>query len=193
VTRRDGTRLHLTTRVLETTMLDLLPITTPSRTLLDLAAVVAPHALKQADLLELCDLRALDAVVAAHPRHPGRKRLATALADARGAELTLTLMLSDLEDRFRALCDARGLPRPAVNARPLGYRVDFLWPAARLVVETDGWASHRTRAAFEEDRVRDQALGVAGFRVLRFTHRQVVDRPAEVAATIATLTAGRAR
>jgi hypothetical protein len=191
-TRRAGTRLHLTTRPVEATVLELLPITTPARTLLDLAGGVAPHqveaALKQAEILGLFDLRALDAVLAAHPRHPGRKRLAAVLDRARRVELTLTF--SELEDRFRALCDAHELPRPAVNARPLGFRVDFLWPAARLVVETDGWGAHRTRAAFEDDRARDQALSVAGFRVVRFTHRQIADGPAQVAATLGALLIG---
>jgi hypothetical protein len=189
LSQRAGTRLRRTGRPLETTRLGLLPVTTPSRTLLDLAAVVPPHgveaALKQADLLELFDLRALEAVAAAHPRHRGRKVLARLLAEARASELTLTL--SELEDRFRALCDAHGLPRPAVNARPLGFRVDFLWPAVRLVVEVDGWRAHRTRAAFEADRARDQALTAAGFRVMRFTYRQVTGEPDAVAATLAAV------
>lgn len=198
-TRRDGTRLHLSTRPVETTRRGLLPITTPARTLLDLAGVVSPHhveaAVKQAEILELFDLVALRAVLAAHPRHPGRRTLAAVLDAARRRGLTLTL--SELEIRFRALCDQAGLPQPAVNARPLGFRVDFLWPTARLVVETDGWASHRTRAAFEEDRARDQALSAAGYRVLRFTHRQLADGPRAVAATLGALLpeprAGRAR
>jgi hypothetical protein len=189
---RAGTRLHLTTRALEVTRLDLLPITTPARTILDLAGVLAPRqveaALKQADVLELFDLKALRAVAAAHPRHPGRKVLAGLLDEA--ARRGLTLTLSELEIRFRALCDAHRLPHPAVNARPLGFRVDFLWTAARLVVETDGWGSHRTRAAFEEDRARDQALAVAGYRTVRFTHRQLVDGPDAVAATLSALLAG---
>jgi hypothetical protein len=183
---RNGTRRHLTSRPLETTQLGLLPITTPARTLLDLAGVVPRHAveaaLKQADVLGLYDRDALEAVVATHPRHPGRKRLA-ALLDV--AELAVTL--SELEDRFRALCDEHALPRPATNARPLGFRVDFYWPHARVVAETDGWRFHRTRSAFEADRARDQDLTAAGFRVLRFTHRQVVDGPGDVAATLAAL------
>jgi hypothetical protein len=189
--QRAGTRLHLTTGSLEVTTIDLLPITTPARTILDLAGVLAPHhveaALKQADLLDLFDLGALRAVVAAHPRHPGRRPLAELLEAA--ARRGLTLTLSELEIHFRALCDAHGLPHPAVNARPLGFRVDFLWTDARLVVETDGWGSHRTRAAFEEDRARDQALAVAGYRTVRFTHRQIVDDPAGVAATLSALLA----
>ncbi|MEA2218555.1 MAG: hypothetical protein QOJ35_1181 [Solirubrobacteraceae bacterium] len=64
------------------------------------------------------------------------------------------------------MCDAAGLPRPEVNAwlpmSPTGYEADFLWRAARLVVETDGRAVHRTRRAFEHDRRRDQRLILAG-------------------------------
>jgi hypothetical protein len=120
-------------------------------------------------------------VLDAHPRHPGRRPLATALA------ATPPETLSDLEDRFLALCAHHGLPRPAVNARPLGFRVDFLWPDRRLVAETDGWRHHRTRAAFETDRARDQELAAAGFVVLRFTHRQIASDPAGVAAKLSTL------
>lgn len=188
---RAGTRLQRTRRPIESTHIGLLPVTTPARTILDLAGILAPHhveaALKQADLLELFDLAALRAAVAAHPRHPGRRTL-TGLLDEAGRR-GLTLTLSELEIHFRALCDAHRLPYPAVNARPLGFRVDFLWPNARLVVETDGWDSHRTRAAFEQDRARDQALAVAGYRTVRFTHRQVADDPDAVAATLSALIA----
>lgn len=188
VSPRDGTRPHLTTKPVETTTLGLLPITTPARTLLDVAAVVAPQqlgaALKQAEVLGLFDGRALREVLGAHRRHPGRAKLAAAL------ERDLPLTLSDLEDRFLALCDDHALRRPAVNARPLGFRVDFLWPARRLVVETDGWQYHRTRAAFEADRARDQALTAAGYIVLRFTHRQLTEAPMDVVAKVSALLIG---
>jgi Transcriptional regulator, AbiEi antitoxin/Protein of unknown function (DUF559) len=184
-TRRDGTLLHLTSRPLETARLGLLPVTAPARTLLDLASVLPRHqvaaALRQAEVLGVFDLRALTDVVAGHPRHPGRKLLEALLSDEQ------PLTLSELEDRFVALCEDHGLPRPAANARPLGFRVDFLWPRARVVAETDGWRFHRTRAAFEADRERDQTLTAAGYRVVRFTHRQVTERPAAVAAKLAAL------
>jgi very-short-patch-repair endonuclease len=188
ITARAGTRPHLTTRPVETTSLGLLPITTPARTLLDLAAVVPAHqldaALKQAEVLGLFDLRTFAAVLEAHPRRPGRRALAAALAR------DLPQTLSDLEDRFLALCDAHALPRPAVNARPLGFRVDFLWPQRRLVVEADGWRYHRTRAAFESDRARDQALAAAGYVVVRFTHRQITEAPADLVAKVSALLIG---
>jgi hypothetical protein len=99
----------------------------------------------------------------------------------------LALTLSELEERFRGLCADHALPEPEVNARPLGFRVDFFWAAAGLVVETDGWQTHRTRAAFEEDRARDQALSLAGLRTVRFTYRQIVDGPEDVAAKLRSL------
>jgi very-short-patch-repair endonuclease len=48
------------------------------------------------------------------------------------------------------------------------------------VVELDGFAFHRTRAAFERDRARDAALQLAGFRVLRITHKRLLDEPSVI-------------
>ena len=61
------------------------------------------------------------------------------------------------------------------------------WPDQRLVVELDGHDSHRTRAAFERDRERDTTLQLAGYRVLRITHRRVESEPAEVLAAVRSL------
>ena len=94
---------------------------------------------------------------------------------------------SELEERFLALVAASDLPRPLVNASVAGYEVDFFWAERRLVVETDGAAFHRTAGAFEEDRRRDATLQIAGYRVVRFTWRQVVNDPGGVAATLKEL------
>jgi very-short-patch-repair endonuclease len=67
-----------------------------------------------------------------------------------------------------------------VNERIGVYTVDFLWPNARLVVETDGWQAHSGRQAFEDDRARDAHLRTHGYEVLRFTWRQLEDDPASV-------------
>jgi very-short-patch-repair endonuclease len=37
-----------------------------------------------------------------------------------------------------ALCCRHSLSQPAVNTTVDGYEVDFAWPDARLIVETDG-------------------------------------------------------
>jgi hypothetical protein len=83
---------------------------------------------------------------------------------------------SPLEAAFLELCPTE----PIVNGTVAGLEVDFHWPQARLVVETDGHEHHGTRAAFERDRARDQALVAAGWTVLRFTYRQVLEEPARV-------------
>ena len=83
-----------------------------------------------------------------------------------------------------ALCRGAGLPAPRVNGRVGDPEVDFLWPANQLVVETDGFQAHRSRAAFERDRARDVVLESAGYRVRRFTHRQLTEQAGWVVAAI---------
>ena len=79
---------------------------------------------------------------------------------------------------FLALCDAATTsPSPETNDHVDGYEVDFVWPAERLIAELDGAAAHRTRRAFEEDRIRDAELTAAGYRVMRFTHRRLEREP----------------
>lgn len=94
----------------------------------------------------------------------------------------------ELERRFLLLCRSSGLPAPLVNASiPIEGREfvpDFFWPAQRLIAETDGFETHGTRQAFEDDRRRDQLLDAAGYRTLRFTWRQLRDEPERVAATL---------
>jgi very-short-patch-repair endonuclease len=76
---------------------------------------------------------------------------------------------------------------PAVNVPLIGYEVDCLWPAARLVVELDGYGSHRLRRTFEADRIRDAELQLAGYRVLRITDRRMRQRPESVTAAVREL------
>ena len=87
---------------------------------------------------------------------------------------------SELERRFLRFCHRNRLALPLVNERIGPYSVDFLWPQARLVVETDGWQAHRGRQAFEDDRARDAELRSRGYEVLRFTWRQLENDPAAV-------------
>ena len=68
-----------------------------------------------------------------------------------------------------------------------GYEVDFVWPEVTLIVETDGWSAHGRRSAFERDRVRDAALQVAGWRVIRLTWRRLSEEPELVARQLAHL------
>ena len=58
-----------------------------------------------------------------------------------------------------------------------GFVVDFYWPSSRLVVELDGYAFHRSRRSFEDDRAKDVQLQLAGCRVLRLTDRRLRTQP----------------
>jgi hypothetical protein len=98
------------------------------------------------------------------------------VAERLGEDVTPEGPKSPLEAAFLKLCD----DPPVVNGIVEGFEVDFHWPDAQLVVETDGHEHHRTRAAFERDRARDQALTAAGWTVVRFTYRQVLEEPARV-------------
>lgn len=166
-------------------------VTTPARTLLDVAAVepraVVEREVEAMERLGLFDLTAIERLLEDHPGRRGTPTLRAAAAAWRGPDVTR----SELERIFLALCREHGLPRPLVNTLVLGFEVDFHWPAHRLIVETDGLSFHATRAAVERDHARDAALMAAGFVVVRFTYRQVVDEPARTARTVAQLLRGR--
>jgi very-short-patch-repair endonuclease len=151
-----------------------IPITSVPRTLLDLAGAVRSdrleRALAQAQRLQLYDHATITDVLARANGHRGKGALAA--ATAREPQLTR----SDWESRLLKLVRDAALPEPATNLLLTApdhprLEVDFCWPSHRLVVETDGWESHRTRAAFEADRRRDAALQTGGYRVVRFTWR----------------------
>ena len=80
---------------------------------------------------------------------------------------------SELERAFLGLIREDGLPEPQTNVMVAGYLVDMWWPAERLVVELDGYQFHKSRKQFEEDRLKDVKLLLAGCRVLRVTQRRI--------------------
>jgi very-short-patch-repair endonuclease len=71
-----------------------------------------------------------------------------------------------------------------VNAHVGVHQVDFHWPPHRLIVETDGRATHDTPHQFEEDRRRDLELTLAGWHVIRVSWRQVINQSGRVAALL---------
>lgn len=165
-----------------TTQPDGLRLTTPTRTLIDLAAILTRHRLERvchrAEMLRLLDTTALGATRS----RPGAANLRAALTTLAGHDPDITR--SDLEERFLALVAHAGLPRPRVNARVNGYEVDFWWPEHRLVVEVDGAGAHLTPTAFQADRGRTNALTLDGVTVLRFTYADVTARRRHVATQV---------
>jgi very-short-patch-repair endonuclease len=170
LSKRDRIVLHRSSTLIarHCTLHDGIPVTTPVRTLADLRPLLTPAqfaaALREAEFLRL----PMD-------DEPDSDRART-----------------DLEQAMRALCRRHRLPRPEVNVKIERFEVDFLWRDQRLIVEVDGWESHRTRSAFEEDRARDARLAVLGYEVVRFTWRQVTEDARAVAQTIRTLLRARA-
>jgi very-short-patch-repair endonuclease len=186
---RPGIRAHRspTTRA-DVTVERGVPVTTPARTLVDLADVVPYETLRAiADHGVRLDARAVRRAQARAPNRRGRGALARLLGDD-GAELRTR---SALERRLRRLARDSGLPAPRVNHRVEGRERDFAWPGARLVVEVDGHAFHAARGAREADHDRDAELVLAGWRVLRLTHAQVFGEPAAVSARLAQAFYGR--
>jgi very-short-patch-repair endonuclease len=183
----DRTRIRLhrvgTLRAWECTLTEEIPTTTVARTLLDLSPQLRPRAMEdaiaQANRLDLFDLLAVRRCLAAHPRQhgaPALRRLLDALEGVGAADLRSTLEVLLLQ-----LADDHDLPEPAANAQVEGFTVDFYWPASKLIVEADSYTYHAMPSAFERDRERDQQLILAGYTVVRFTHRQVTRKRKAVA------------
>jgi very-short-patch-repair endonuclease len=167
-----------------------IPVTTPARTLLDLAEVISEQqlerAINEAEVRRLTSPLPLGALVARHPTRRGTGAIRRILEDDKLGE---TITRSELEERFLALVDAHNLPRPRMN-EPLGpYQPDAAWHDARLIVELDSYPIHTTRRAFESDRKRDRELQAAGYRVVRITWRQLEDEPRAIAEELSALLA----
>jgi hypothetical protein len=190
-TKRPGLRVHRprTLRPAEVTKQDGLRVTTVARTILDLAAVRhvrLERLLDQAEILELTDYPALQAIAQAHPGHPGAGRLQRLLATY---EAGATLERSDLERLFPAMCKAAGLPAPLAQPRARRERGGLPLRRAAPDLEIDSWRYHKTRRAFDADRARDALHLQSGYRTVRFTDRRLEHEPATIAATLRSLLA----
>lgn len=190
---RPGVKLHevKTLGPRDTQVLSGIPITSPARTFLDIAADLELRALErgldEAIVRHLVTRHAVLRMVQANSGRPGCGRL-RALADpARQTSMTR----SEAEERFLMLVRRAGLPVPAANARLGRYEVDFLWRRERLVVEIDGFAFHSSRAALERDHRRDAELQAAGYMVIRTSWRELTHEPARVLAQLAAALALR--
>jgi predicted transcriptional regulator of viral defense system len=176
------------------TIVEGVPTTSAARTLLDLAARLdrrgLEKALDQSEILELFDLTALTDVIARNPTAPGAGTLRSTLAEHYPGS---TPTRSELEERFLPIVRGAGLPLPELNVDVVlpdggpAIKADALWRAQRLIVELDGRGTHGTRQAFERDRYRDQRAVVGGWRVIRFTWRQLTREAERIAVLLASL------
>jgi hypothetical protein len=191
--------LHPGLRIHRTTRLDLddrtrhhgIPITSPARTLLDLAATLdhgpLRAATRRAQSLHRVNVRQLADALARHERRRGTARLAEIIAT--GPAPTR----SELEDVVLDLILRGGHVHPDVNVPYVvaGRKTvpDFRWAEQRLVLEADSAAWHDNQLAREDDVERQALLEAHGERVLRVTWVQAITRPG---ATLARLRAAGA-
>lgn len=163
------------------------PTTTATRTLYDLTPSLSANALRnhfeRAEYLDLLDRARLNQLLVGSTGHRGITNLRSL---AGYSPLPLSRIRSLLEGIIVSLCRTYSLPMPAVNVPLLGYEVDFLWPAARFVVEADG-ADHLDPAQRDRDNARDIALARAGYLIRRYSSRAMNDEDAVAAEVLAIL------
>lgn len=180
---RDGIRVHCATAVdqRDRRIRRNLPVTSPSLTVLDLAAIetrLAETALNEGLLHRLTSEAEMRTLLARMPRHRGAARVRGILAAAAGG-----FSRQAAEKILIDLIRNAGLPEPLRNPRVHGYELDFYWPDLRLDVEMDGYRWHSTRDRLNRDRDRDADLTARGVQVLRISYDQLAE-PLRVGARI---------
>lgn len=156
-----------------------IPVTTPARTLLDQAIQLGrldlERQVNEADARDRIDPESLRAYLDGRTGEPGVRPLRVLLDRA-----TFRLSDSRLEQLFRPLALAAGLPQPQTKQRLNSFEVDFYWPDLGLVVEADSLRHHRTALKQKRDLLRDQTHVSRGLVALRVSHHQVRYEPAYV-------------
>ena len=189
--RRPGIIVHRATTLTRKDMTRQLgiPVTSPARTVFDMAPRLADKPLRRlvrdARLTHTLHLSALAELLDRHPRHPATTRLRPFL-DAPGGPTR-----SEFEDAFTEFARQYGLPAPITNTRLHGYEIDALFPAERVIVELDGAEFHLDRDAFESDRDRDATLLAVGYVTVRLTWERLKQAPAREAERLHKILAAR--
>jgi Transcriptional regulator, AbiEi antitoxin/Protein of unknown function (DUF559) len=166
-------------------------VTTPARTLIDMAPSRTDRALKRMVNNALNSLwlteDQLAETLAHHQNLPGAKRLAKLIG------LPGTPTRSGWEDDFPAFCAEHGLPAPVMGVPMGGYILDALFPNEKVIVELDSWRFHRGKVAFETDRERDATTLAKGFVTVRVTEERLDERPRQEALRLHAILVSRRR
>ena len=167
---------------------DGIPVTSPFRTIFDLAAIAEMRELErafhEAEVREVTDRVSLPMLLERYPGRRGTRKVQALLESRQLAMITR----NDFEEAFLALVDSCDLPRPRMNAdlavRGRFFEVDALWEREGVAVELDSRTVHGTRKKFESDRLRDRILIAEGWKTMRVTWRQLQDERAEIASDL---------
>ena len=187
--RHDGIKVHRSTTLTDkdVTKVNGIPCTTTARTLFDLGDVVTQRQLErsfdQAEISERLDLTAIDDQLTRNPTRPAAKAVRNVLETH---YLGRTPTVNENEEALLAITRELGIPDPDTNAFVIlddggpPIKADFVWWEQRVIVEADSKKWHTSAQRLESDRVRDQRLMAAGWRVIRTTWKQMTQRPHEL-------------
>jgi very-short-patch-repair endonuclease len=172
----------------EQCVVDEIPVTSPFRTVFDLAAVLDRRGVErvwhEAEVRGLRDRVSLPMLLERYPGRRGSRNLRSLLEAPEPVGFTR----NDFEEAFVALIDAHRLRRPRMNGtlamRGRFFEIDALWKDERVAVELDSRSVHGTNKNFESDKQRDRILLAEGWRTVRVTWRQLQDEPEEVVADL---------
>ncbi len=162
----------------------LFKLTSPTRTLLDIAARLSPRQLEG-----ILDHGVRDGTLCADEV---ASRFAALRGSGRRGVAKVEGLLQDgldgprpeswLERELLSILDAAGVPRPQLQVEislPSGrvVRVDGLFVDEGVVLELDGHGSHATRRERQHDAERASGLVALGLRVVVFTYEDLTERP----------------
>jgi hypothetical protein len=169
------TRRHRSMHPLDAQFHRGVPVTSPARTIVDLAATLTAEQLArvahEAAIRHNTAPREIEAVLDRPTRWRGAKKLRRVIT---GDE---PVLLSALERRFLKLLREAGLPLPNTNRPASGRYVDCRWPQHRLTVELDSYRYHSSRHAWEHDRRREREAFARGDDFRRYTYGDVYEVP----------------
>jgi very-short-patch-repair endonuclease len=166
-----------------------LRVTSPERTLLDLASVLDELALEIAfESARRERLVTIESVQRCLERSGGHGRRGTASLRTLLRQVRDAPSESPLEVKMARLLRRSKLPRPVQQFEVGSYRLDFAWPDELVALECDGRLRHSEDSDFQHDRTKLTDLASDGWRVLIATRADVND--ALVAKLERALTAG---
>lgn len=191
--RRKGIRIHRVMAIADrdTGTLERIPVTSLPRTLFDIAASEPKRELERAvdraRRRNLLDLHLLDQILQRRIQVPGAAQL----------RQVLDLYRKPVFDRARSellfvdALEKEGVLLPALNIWVDEWEIDAYWEAERFAVEVDGWETHGSREAFENDRLRQEEMKLAGIDSIRISARRIETEPQQIAKRIRKLLAQR--
>lgn len=194
-----GVRIHASALPAgHTVVLQGIPVTSPARTAIDIARMSSlPQALICIDALLRRTIEASDhdgvgvrlAVLDAQAREAAREPLRKVMADMKGwpglpvarraLELSDPGAESPLESESRGVFIEHGLPVPECGVPVEGvdgllYWADMVWREHRVIGECDGALKYADPDALYREKLRQEALERAGWRVIRWRYAEIL-------------------